>query len=97
MAAAVTISSDSTQQSANSITIKSLSESGLTSIPSSFASKNPEDQPVIDLPESAIPVIDFSLLTSNKQELRFKAIQDLGKACEEWGFFMVYMKPYYSS
>lgn len=36
-----------------------------------------------------IPVIDFSLLTAGKPHQRAQAVMDLGKACEEWGFFML--------
>ncbi|KAK3010566.1 hypothetical protein RJ639_010749 [Escallonia herrerae] len=39
--------------------------------------------------EDAIPVIDYSLLTSGTPNQQSKAIQDLGKACEEWGFFLL--------
>ncbi|KAI4299124.1 hypothetical protein L6164_032614 [Bauhinia variegata] len=71
-------------------TVKALSESGLSSIPSSFASKNSlEDIPVINPPQGTLPIIDFSLLTSTDPQQRSKTIKDLGKACEEWSFFML--------
>ncbi|KAI4296412.1 hypothetical protein L6164_036372 [Bauhinia variegata] len=71
-------------------TVKALSEHGLTSIPSSFVSNNNlEDLPVIDPPQGTLPIIDFSLLTSRNPQERSKTIQDLGKACEEWNFFML--------
>ncbi|KAK4252784.1 hypothetical protein QN277_014327 [Acacia crassicarpa] len=93
MAATINISSDfSEQASINStkpVTIKSLSESGLTSIPSSFASKTLQDLPVLDSSEDAIPILDFSLLSSSNSKQRQKAIQDLGQACEEWGCFLL--------
>ncbi|MCD7447986.1 hypothetical protein HAX54_036806 [Datura stramonium] len=38
---------------------------------------------------SLIPVIDFSLLSSQDPHQHSKAIQDLAKACQQWGFFMV--------
>ncbi|XP_059648007.1 2-oxoglutarate-dependent dioxygenase 19-like [Cornus florida] len=71
--------------------IKSLAESGaLTSIPSNYAysTMNPNESAGSDSEES-IPVIDFSLLTSDDPDQRSKIVQDLGKACREWGFFMV--------
>ncbi|OMO63561.1 Oxoglutarate/iron-dependent dioxygenase [Corchorus olitorius] len=39
--------------------------------------------------DGIIPIIDFGLLTSSNPEERAKTIQELGKACQEWGFFMV--------
>ena len=45
-------------------------------------------------PEYAIPIIDFSLLTSGDPQQRSKILHDLRKACLEWGFFMVYMLIY---
>ncbi|KAA8536420.1 hypothetical protein F0562_028898 [Nyssa sinensis] len=72
--------------------IKSLAESGdLTSIPSDYTySTNPIQPAVSDPEEYSIPVIiDFSLLTSGDPDQRSKIIQDLGKACEDWGGFML--------
>jgi len=37
-----------------------------------------------------IPTIDFSQLTSSNPNERSKAIQQLGDACRDWGFFMVF-------
>ena len=42
-------------------------------------------------PEYTIPTIDFSLLTSGDPEQRSKVLHDLRKACDEWGYFMVYI------
>ncbi|OMO63567.1 Oxoglutarate/iron-dependent dioxygenase [Corchorus olitorius] len=39
--------------------------------------------------DESIPTVDFSLLTSSNPEERSKVIQDLAKACQDWGFFMV--------
>ncbi|GAB4853235.1 hypothetical protein Ancab_017424 [Ancistrocladus abbreviatus] len=68
--------------------IKELAESAyLTSVPSSYAySTTPITEPVL---RDSIPVIDFSLLMSENHDQRSKAIYDLGKACQDWGFFMV--------
>ncbi|KAG2703882.1 hypothetical protein I3843_06G149500 [Carya illinoinensis] len=73
-------------------TCKKLAESpGLTSIPSLYThTANPKDiQAVSEDPEDPIPVIDFSLLTSGTPHQRSQAIQELGKACKDWGFFML--------
>ncbi|KAM1002372.1 hypothetical protein ACFX2C_002815 [Malus domestica] len=43
-----------------------------------------------DTEAATIPTVDFSLLTTSASpEQRSKAINDLGKACQDWGFFMV--------
>ena len=42
-------------------------------------------------PEYTIPTIDFSLLTSGDPEQRSKVLHDLRKACDEWGYFVVYI------
>ena len=72
--------------------IKALAESpGLSSIPSIYTFlTDPNDQALSDTKES-IPIIDFSLLTSSIPDERSKMIQELGKACQDWGFFMVYI------
>ncbi|KAJ9146485.1 hypothetical protein P3X46_028744 [Hevea brasiliensis] len=69
--------------------VKWLVESGcLKKVPSKYAyEKNPEDR--ISEDEETIPTIDYSLLTHGTPIQRFKVIQDLGNACQEWGFFMV--------
>lgn len=73
------------------MSVKALAESpGLSSIPPTYDfTENPNDQQVSDDPEHSIPIIDFSLLTSGAPDLRSKAIHDLGKACQDWGFFAV--------
>lgn len=38
---------------------------------------------------NSIPVVDFSLLTSHHPHQRSTAVHHLGKACQDWGFFMV--------
>ncbi|KAK6253303.1 hypothetical protein QUC31_015023 [Theobroma cacao] len=70
--------------------IKSLAElPGLTSIPPIYIfPTNANDQPFSDAKES-IPTIDFSHLTSNNPDERSKVLQELGDACQDWGFFMV--------
>ncbi|KAK6945785.1 Non-hem dioxygenase N-terminal domain [Dillenia turbinata] len=71
--------------------IKTLAESpNLTSIPSTYTySTTPLVEPVVSGSEASIPIIDFSLLTSGSPDRRSQAIHDLGKACQDWGFFMV--------
>ncbi|CAK9133711.1 unnamed protein product [Ilex paraguariensis] len=71
--------------------VKTLTESAdLKTIPSNYAytPTDPNEADVLE-EEVSIPIIDFSLLTSAIPEQRFKAIQDLDKACQDWGFFMV--------
>ncbi|KAI4346120.1 hypothetical protein L6164_013199 [Bauhinia variegata] len=62
-----------------------------TTIPSNYYSFiDPRDGDEVDDTLAAfIPVIDYSLLTSMDSEMHAKGIQELGKACKEWGFFMV--------
>jgi len=36
-----------------------------------------------------IPVVDFDVLVNGAADRRARAIRDLGRACEDWGFFMV--------
>ncbi|XP_054777124.1 2-oxoglutarate-dependent dioxygenase 19-like isoform X2 [Prosopis cineraria] len=69
--------------------IKSLSESGIASLPSSYVWKYVNDRSILDSSDDPFPIIDFSLLTSNNSEQRCKAIQDLGQACEQWGCFLL--------
>ncbi|KAM7252048.1 hypothetical protein ACFE04_023931 [Oxalis oulophora] len=76
------------------ISIKTLAESpGLTSIPHNYiiARNSHDDEQILDsdTTKHSIPIIDFSLLTSSQPDQRSRIVQDLGKACQEWGFFMV--------
>ena len=73
------------------ISIKSFAESpNLNSIPSNYTFTNNEQYLLEDDTEVKIPTIDFSLLTSGNPDQRSKAIYELGKACEDWGFFTVF-------
>jgi hypothetical protein len=36
-----------------------------------------------------VPVIDLDILLNGDAEERSQAIRDIGRACEDWGFFMV--------
>ncbi|XP_028760173.1 protein DOWNY MILDEW RESISTANCE 6-like isoform X2 [Neltuma alba] len=38
---------------------------------------------------ASIPVIDFSLLTSDNPHVHANAVRQLGTVCKEWGFFMI--------
>ncbi|CAI9113044.1 OLC1v1013571C1 [Oldenlandia corymbosa var. corymbosa] len=70
--------------------VKTLAQSqDLKSLPSDYTHFKNQHKSVEASPEVGIPVIDFALLTSSNLDHRAKAIHDLGKACEEWGFFMV--------
>ncbi|KAI6678382.1 hypothetical protein NL676_039178 [Syzygium grande] len=69
--------------------VKTLAESSnLSSIPSHYAytTSASDDQGIHD---DSIPVIDFTLLSSSNPDQRSKAVSDLTKACEDWGFFML--------
>lgn len=60
----------------------------LNCIPSQYAYfKNLSDSTA--LPGDGIPVIDYSLLISQDPDQQAKCVSDLGKACRDWGSFMV--------
>ncbi|KAF7837349.1 flavanone 3-dioxygenase 2-like [Senna tora] len=71
--------------------IKAFAESAkISAIPSTYISlKEPHHAEVADELSAQIPVIDLSLLLSDDPQLHAQAVQDLARACEEWGFFMV--------
>ncbi|KAK1385931.1 protein DOWNY MILDEW RESISTANCE 6-like [Heracleum sosnowskyi] len=59
-----------------------------SAIPSNYAYfKNPEDSNA--LPGDSIPVIDYSHLISKDLDQQAKCVSQLGKACRDWGFFLV--------
>lgn len=69
--------------------VKELVESGsLKSVPPNHVFAKSSSDYICSEAET-IPTIDFSLLTSGTPDQRSKAIQDIGNACREWGFFMV--------
>ncbi|TKY56296.1 Leucoanthocyanidin dioxygenase [Spatholobus suberectus] len=69
--------------------VKELVESNcLRSVPSDYIClKNPEESILYETEN--ISTIDFSELTSSNPDERSKAIQQLGDACRDWGFFML--------
>ncbi|KAJ6289950.1 hypothetical protein OIU78_025801 [Salix suchowensis] len=70
--------------------IKTLAESpGLTSIPATHAFTPDLNGQVTSVPEGSIPVIDYSLLISGTPGQRSEIVHELGRACQDWGFFMV--------
>ncbi|XP_020222555.1 protein DMR6-LIKE OXYGENASE 2 [Cajanus cajan] len=75
--------------------VKSLTESPeLTSLPPSYiftTNSDEEDHEIVSEPDKddPIPIIDYSLLVLGTPHERAKTIHDLGRACEEWGFFML--------
>ncbi|XP_027347783.1 protein DMR6-LIKE OXYGENASE 2-like [Abrus precatorius] len=74
------------------ISVKALTESPeLNSIPPSYTfTTNPRDEIEADPDDDdPIPIIDYSLLVNGTPHQRSKTIHDLGKACEQWGFFML--------
>ncbi|KAK4491198.1 hypothetical protein RD792_001930 [Penstemon davidsonii] len=58
-------------------------------IPSTYAYHTETTALDLDPLHNPIPTIDLSLLTSSNPHHKSKAVQQLGKACQEWGFFMV--------
>ncbi|KAJ0984652.1 hypothetical protein J5N97_003008 [Dioscorea zingiberensis] len=72
-------------------TIKEISDSGvvLSSLPSCYACRDPDINGSTEILEEEVPIIDFSLLVGGTAKQRAQVIQDLGKACRDWGFFMV--------
>ncbi|KAL8235061.1 hypothetical protein R6Q59_021161 [Mikania micrantha] len=46
-------------------------------------------EPTSFLVQDSIPIIDYSLLTSGTANERSKVVQEIGKACEDWGCFML--------
>lgn len=71
-------------------TVKGLVESNcMRSIPSKYMFlKNPDEDSILH-ETGNIPTIDFSQLISANSSERSKAIQQLGEACRDWGFFML--------
>ncbi|PNX79974.1 flavonol synthase/flavanone 3-hydroxylase [Trifolium pratense] len=86
------VTQKSKNETTNFTSVKTLSESPdfNNSIPSSYTFDN-ENEIVTDPDEvnDPIPVIDYSLLVNGNHDQRTKTVHDIGKACEEWGFFMV--------
>jgi len=72
--------------------VKELVESSsMKSVPSNYVChKTPEDN-LLNYETESIPTIDFLQLTSSNPIERSKAIQQLGDACRDWGFFMVFI------
>lgn len=70
--------------------VKGLVESNcLRSIPSNYICGHKDEDHTILYETENIPTIDFSQLTSPNPYERSKAIQKLGDACRDWGFFVV--------
>ncbi|KAI5386025.1 hypothetical protein KIW84_072556 [Lathyrus oleraceus] len=98
MASSSTVPPEVTKKFKNRVTsfksVKTLSESpDFNSIPFSYKFiTNPHDKnEIVADPDDndPIPVIDYSLLATGAPDKRTKTIRDIGKACEEWGFFML--------
>ncbi|KAK7282569.1 hypothetical protein RIF29_11466 [Crotalaria pallida] len=89
--AATTLSSEPKKLHASDISsIKDFAELNKDSlIPSNYYSITEPRDDVVDELAASIPVIDFSLLTSGDPQIHSKAVHELGKACAEWGFFML--------
>lgn len=70
---------------------KQLSDSGaLSSVPTHYACRDPDAPSDVDPTlEGQIPTIDLSVLTQGDPARRSQMVRQLGRACEEWGFFVV--------
>ncbi|XP_020687445.1 protein DMR6-LIKE OXYGENASE 2-like [Dendrobium catenatum] len=77
-------------------TAKELSDSGVATAAFPFnyiackptaAAAEDDDNEAAD--EAQIPTIDFSLLSGRNPDNRAQIVRELGRACEEWGFFTV--------
>ncbi|KAG6472650.1 hypothetical protein ZIOFF_070124 [Zingiber officinale] len=71
--------------------VKQLSDSGaFSSLPLQlYASRDPAAPSDVDATlEPQIPTIDLSLLTGATPRERARMVQRLGRACQDWGFFM---------
>lgn len=66
----------------------------LTTIPSNYAFLDAatDSASVASELEIQLPVVNFTLLSSNCPRQRSDAVQQLGHACRDWGFFMVLLK-----
>lgn len=83
--AAIMSHNKKTLQDNNSF-VKVLAESSnIESVPSQFTFANDTKASYSD----SIPIIDFSLLNSSGPVQRSNALQDLHRACQEWGFFVL--------
>ncbi|KAL2339622.1 hypothetical protein Fmac_007562 [Flemingia macrophylla] len=93
MASAAAISSSEPEPKVHASeisSIKVLAESkGTSLIPSTYHSMKEIHDDVSDELEASIPVIDFSLLSSHHPQVHANIKHQLGKACAEWGFFML--------
>lgn len=68
------------------LSIKDLANSSdLKTIPSHFTFVSDSKGSISEF----LPIVDFSLLVSDNPEQRSEALSGLGKACEQWGFFVV--------
>ncbi|WJX40461.1 hypothetical protein P8452_27931 [Trifolium repens] len=92
MASASRISSSEHAKVHNSniSSIKAYAESnGASPIPSNYHSLKDDTTYHDDQLVASIPIIDFSLLTSDDPQIHTKAIHQLAQACAQWGFFML--------
>lgn len=84
---------DNPQDKGKMQSVKVLVESNCISpnIPSKYVCINTPEDPLFSESDnnSNIPTVDFSQLTSSNPTEHSKAIQQLGHACRDWGFFMV--------
>ncbi|KAG8368631.1 hypothetical protein BUALT_Bualt15G0065700 [Buddleja alternifolia] len=74
----------------NITSVKKLAETpNLSSIPPNYAYYNNPTKTTASDSDDAIPTVDLSLLSSSNPDQKSKAVHNLGKSCQEWGFFML--------
>ncbi|TKY74097.1 Flavonol synthase/flavanone 3-hydroxylase [Spatholobus suberectus] len=94
MASGTTISSSEPEppkvHASDISSMKAFAESkGDSPIPCTYHSITELHDDVADELAASIPVIDLSLITSHDPQIHAKAVHQLGKACADWGFFMI--------
>ena len=56
---------------------------------STFLTKNPKDSTIVAVDNIEIPTVDYTVLFSDDLDKKFKALEHIGKVCEDFGFFYV--------
>ncbi|XP_028790839.1 flavanone 3-dioxygenase 2 [Neltuma alba] len=92
MASAATVPSPAPQKlhPSDISSIKDFAESiAGSAIPSTYHSITEGRDDVADELAASLPVIDLSLLTSTDPVIHAGAVRELGRACQDWGFFLL--------
>jgi hypothetical protein len=56
---------------------------------STFLTKNPKDSTIVAVDNIEIPTVDYTVLFSDDLDKKSKALEHIGKVCEDFGFFYV--------